>query len=166
MLKRWKEKERWTGRRRSEPCGGQEEEEGQTDKRTVRRKSEPCGQMDKKMEEKEGRRSEKEEVKRYRRRKFTSWTETKAGGETDRRCTPRRRSEPCGVLHVQLVPLANRKRKEMLQRRTGCRRSCSKGVQQDVQQEVQEEVRQMGRDQPEAIEPLDNSKKIRTLATN
>lgn len=164
MLRRWKEKERWTGRRRSEPCGGEEEEEaeeeGQTDKRTVRRKSEPCGQMDKKMEEKkEGRTSEEEEVKRYRRRKSTSWTETKAGGETDRRCTPRRRSEPCGVLHVQLVPLANRKRKEMLQRRTGCRRSCS----EEVQQEVQEEVRQMARGRPEAIGPLDNSKKIRKI---
>lgn len=59
MLRKWKDKERWSGRRRSEPFGGREdededEEQRKTDRRArqthkwmLRRKSEPCGQMEK-----------------------------------------------------------------------------------------------------------------------
>ncbi|TMS01712.1 hypothetical protein E3U43_016767, partial [Larimichthys crocea] len=74
MLRKWKEKERWTGRRRSEPYGGGEQEEDeeerqtdrrdrQTHKRMLRRKSEPCGltEEDEKMEEKKTESSWKKE---------------------------------------------------------------------------------------------------------
>lgn len=193
MLRKWKEKERWTGRRRSEPYGGgeeeeEEEEERQTDRRMLRRKSEPCGQTegDEKMEEKNSERGRKkerrksessveEEVRRDRRRKETgrrtekrksaSWVmvEDKAGGQTDRRRTVRRRSEPCGVLYVQLLPLSNRKRKELLQRRTGRRTSCS--VEGDGQTDRTQEYRGISRGRSEPVGPLDNSKQKEYMNT-
>ncbi|XP_044032204.1 capping protein inhibiting regulator of actin dynamics-like [Siniperca chuatsi] len=196
MLRKWKEKERWTGRRRSEPYGGgeeeEEEEERQTDRRDrqthrrmLRRKSEPCGQMeeDEKREEKkserkkERRRSEpsvEEEEDRKRtetgrgkeRRKSASWimAEDRAGGQADRRQreadrrTLRRRSEPCGILHVQLLPLSNRKRRELLQRRTGRRTSCSEEGDGQTDRRQGDEFRPMTRGRSEPIGPLDNSK--------
>ncbi|KAG7239509.1 hypothetical protein INR49_028875 [Caranx melampygus] len=187
MLKKWKEKERWTGRRRSEPyiVGEEEEEEEdrQRDRRgrqMQRRRSEPCGhtEEDQKMQEKkkktnwkkERRKSEsnmEEEDKNDRRRmemgrgkerrKSASWmmVEDRAGGQTDKKQretdgrTLRRRSEPCGILYVQLLPLSNRKRKELLQRRTGCKMSCSK-----------EEEEQMTGDTLDHINPLDNTQSM------
>lgn len=185
MLRKWKEKERWTGRRRSEPyAGGEEEEEEeerqtdrrdrQADRRMLRRKSEPCGPMDGevKMEEnksagrwKERRKSEssvEEEVRRDRRRaerrKSTSWiiVEDNTGGQTDRRQMTRRRSEPCGVLYVQLLPLSNRKRKELLQRRMGHRKSCSEDG--DGASAGTQEVRKMSRGRSDPTGPLAHSK--------
>lgn len=185
MLRKWKEKERWTGRRRSEPyAGGEEEEEEeerqtdrrdrQADRRMLRRKSEPCGSMDGevKMEEKKsaGRRKERrksessveEEVRRDRRRaerrKSASWiiVEDNAEGQTDRRLMTRRRSEPCGVLYVQLLPLSNRKRKELLQRRMRHRKSCSEDG--DGASAGTQEVRQMSRGRSDPTGPLDHSK--------
>ncbi|KAM3593615.1 uncharacterized protein V6R79_017202 [Siganus canaliculatus] len=158
MLRKWKEKERWTGRRRSEPYAAEEEEEEEeeeqrrcTDRRRheLRRRSDPSCRwtedgVDAEEKKKERRKSEpnmEEEFSKDRkkaetgrgRRKSTSWmmVEDRAGGQTDGRRreedgrTLRRRSEPCGVLHVQLLPLSNRKRRELLQRRTGRRTSCS-----------------------------------------
>lgn len=187
MLRKWKEKERWTERRRSEPYGGEEEEEEEEDRtdrpldrRMLRRKSEPYGQVeDEKIEEKksesirkkERRKSEssaEEEVRKDRRRtetgrgngrrKSASWimVEDRAGGQTDSGRTPRRRSEPCGILYVQLLPLSTRKRKELLQRRTGRRTSCSEerlGLMDRTPH-----FRQMTRGRSEPIGPLDNSK--------
>lgn len=153
MLRRWREKERWTGRRRSEPCGGgeeEEEDETQTDRRVFRRKSDPCGQME-------------EEVRRDRRRtetrKSSSWVmaEDRAGGQAEDRRTLRRRSEPCGVLYVQLLPLSNRKRRELLQRRTGRRTSCSE--ERYGRTDRTQESRRMSRGRSEPVGPLDNSKK-------
>ncbi|XP_035854133.1 5'-AMP-activated protein kinase subunit gamma-2 [Sander lucioperca] len=166
MMKRWKETERWTERRKSEPYGGEEEEEEQeTDRRMLRRKSEPFGRMQEKCErgKKERRKSEshvEEEERKERKRTETgggrerrtsaSWilAQDGAGGsrhdgektdrkqtdrkqtdrkqmDEDRRALLRRRSEPCGVLHVQLLPVSDRKRRELLLRRTGRRASCS-----------------------------------------
>lgn len=159
VLRKWKEKERWTGRRRSEPYAGgdedeEEEDEGEEtkkenrDRRMMRRKSEPCGATEEDQTEEKKKSSarrerrtsepsaEEEEVRRDRRRaepgrgrerrKSTSWlmAEDRAAGQADG-TKLRRRSEPCGVLHVQLLPLSGRRRRELLQRRTGRRASCS-----------------------------------------
>lgn len=157
MLRKWKEKERWTGRRRSEPYGGGEEEEEEEERKTdrrdrqihrqmLRRTSEPCGQTEAEEEteedektdlKKERRKSETnmdEEDKKEKRRtevgrgkerkKSTSWITVEDRGQVDRK-TLRRRSEPCGVLYVQLLPLSSRKRRELLHRRTGRRTSYS-----------------------------------------
>lgn len=150
MLRRWREKERWTGRRRSEPCGGgeeEEEDETQTDRRVFRRKSEPCGQT-----EEDRRRAETGQG--TDRRKSSSWVmaEDRAGGQAEGGRTLRRRSEPCGVLYVQLLPLSNRKRRELLQRRTGRRKSCSE------ERHRTQESRRMSRGRSEPVGPLDNSK--------
>ncbi|TMS01526.1 hypothetical protein E3U43_017842, partial [Larimichthys crocea] len=195
MLRKWKEKERWTGRRRSEPYGGGEQEEDeeerqtdrrdrQTHKRMLRRKSEPCGltEEDEKMEEKKTESSwkkerqksesimEEEDRKNRRRtetggggarRKSASWAmvEDRAGGQVDRRQreadrrTLRRRSEPCGILHVQLFPVSNRKRKELLHRRTG--RRMEEGGQTDGEQ--RDGFRQMTRGRSEPTGPLDKT---------
>lgn len=205
MLRKWKEKERWTGRRRSEPYGGGEEEEEdedeeerktdrrdrQTHKRMLRRTSEPCGQMEEgqKKEEKksdggwkkESRKSEfkVEEDRKDRRRtetgrgkdrrKSASWimVDDKAGGQTDRRQkesdrrTLRRRSEPCSLLYVQLLPLSNRKRRELLQRRTGRRTSCSEEGYGHTNRRQGDGQMTRGRSEP--IGPLDNSKTAWTL---
>lgn len=190
MLKKWKDKERWTGRRRSEPFGGRDEEE-EEERRTylrhrlmLRRKSEPCGQMedDGKTEEKkksdrrkERRKSEpnvEEENRRERmrtdrgkeRRKSTSFivVEDQAGGQADKRRreidrkTLRRRSEPSGVLHLQLLPLSFRKRRELLLRRTGRRTSCSEEA--DGQMNRRRGDGEMTRGTSEPIGPLDHSK--------
>ncbi|XP_067341656.1 5'-AMP-activated protein kinase subunit gamma-2-like isoform X7 [Channa argus] len=201
MLRKWKEKERWTGRRRSEPYGGGEEEEeeeakeeerktGKKDmemqRRMLRRKSEPCGHMggDQKMEDKkseEGRRKERrksesnieEEDRKDRtrtemgsgkeRRMSASWImeEDIVEGQTNRRqkevdkSTLRRRSEPYGVLYVQLLPLSNRKRRELLQRRTGCRMSYSE--ERDGQTDKKLGDGQMTRGRLEPMGPLDNT---------
>lgn len=72
MLKKWKDKERWTGRRRSEPFeGGEEEDEEdvrdkQTHRRMLRRKSEPFGttEEEEKMVEKKSEGSRKKERRR------------------------------------------------------------------------------------------------------
>lgn len=181
VLRKWKEKERWTGRRRSEPyAGGNEEEEGEETKREnrdrltygrmMRRKSEPCGATEEDQTEekkKSGARRERrtcepsveeEAVRRDRRRaepgrgrerrKSTSWlmAEDRAAGQADG-TKPRRRSEPCGVLHVQLLPVSGRRRRELLQRRTGRRASCS-----------EEEERHMTRGRSDPAGPLDYSK--------
>lgn len=204
MQRKWKEKERWTGRRRSEPYGGAEEEgeeERQTDKKErqthrwmMRRKSEPCGltEEDKKMEEKKsesGRKKERrksesnieEEDSKDRkmmetgrgkeRRKSASWimVEDGIGGQMDRRQreadrrTLRRRSEPCGVLHVQLLPLSNRRRRELLQRRMGRRTSCSEEGDRQRDRRQGDGFRQMTRGRSQPIGPLDNSKSTSTL---
>lgn len=183
VLRKWKEKERWTGRRRSEPYAGgneEEEDEGEETKkenrdrltygRMMRRKSEPCGATEEDQTEekkKSGARRERrtyepsveeEEVRRDRRRaepgrgrerrKSTSWlmAEDRAAGQADG-TKLRRRSEPCGVLHVQLLPLSGRRRRELLQRRTGRRASCS-----------EEEECHMTRGRSDPIGPLDYSK--------
>ncbi|XP_078018993.1 uncharacterized protein LOC117265042 isoform X2 [Epinephelus lanceolatus] len=196
MLKKWKEKERWTGRRRSEPYGGGEEEEEeeadrrdrQTHKMMVRRKSEPCGQTDRelKMEDKksesgskkEHRKSEsnmEEEDRKDRkrtetgrnkdRRKSASWimAEDRAAGQTGKRqreadrCRMRRRSEPCGILYVQLLPLSNRKRRELLQRRTGRRTSFSEEGDGRKDRTQGHEFGQMTRGRSEPVGPLDKT---------
>lgn len=202
MLRKWKEKERWTGRRRSEPYGrGEEEDEDEEErkadrrdrqihKRMLRRTSEPCGQMEEgqKKEEKksdggwrkESRTSElkvEEEDRKDRRRtqtgrgkdrrKSASWimVDDKAGGQMDSRQkgldrrTLRRRSEPCSLLYVQLLPLSNRKRRELLQRRTGRRTSCS----EEGYGHTDRRHGQMTRGRSEPIGPLDNSKTAWTL---
>lgn len=201
MLRKWKEKERWTERRRSEPYGGREEEEEDEDeeqrktdrrdrqihKRMLRRKSEPCGQTeeDQKTEEKKSEGGRKKEYRKFEsnmeeedrkdrrktetgrgkdRRKSASWiiVDDKAGGQTDRRQkevdrrTLRRRSEPCSLLYVQLLPLSNRKRRELLQKRTGRRMSCSEEV--DGQTNRRHGDGQMTRGRSEPIGPLDYSK--------
>ncbi|XP_076744743.1 5'-AMP-activated protein kinase subunit gamma-2 isoform X1 [Maylandia zebra] len=180
VLRKWKEKERWTGRRRSEPYAGgneEEEDEGEETKkenrdrltygRMMRRKSEPCGATEEDQTEekkKSGARRERrtyepsveeEEVRRDRRRaepgrgrerrKSTSWlmAEDRAAGQADG-TKLRRRSEPCGVLHVQLLPLSGRRRRELLQRRTGRRASCS-----------EEEECHMTRGRSDPVGPLD-----------
>lgn len=94
MLRKWKEKERWSSRRRSEPCGREEEEEVQTDRRMTRRKSEPC-----------------ERVK-----DSSSWVLQGPGGHADGRWSRRRRSEPCTT---QLLPVSNRASKDP-RRGTSC----------------------------------------------
>lgn len=157
MLRKWKEKERWSGRRRSEPYGEEEEEEEerQADRQMSRRRSEPYGQMQE--EKKECRSTEvEEEWRRGRRRNSSSWilTEDRAEGHMDRRGTRRRRSEPCGTLHIQLLPVSNRKRKELLKRRTGGT-SCSELGRPRTAAEVRHLPR--GRSQPTG--PLDHSKK-------
>lgn len=182
VLRKWKEKERWAGRRRSEPYVGgeedneeEEEEERKMEKRDRhwqmrRRKSEPCAQTEgeEKMEEKkksdgrkERRKSEpnvEEEVRKERkkmeagrgreRRKSTSWlmAEERAAGQVDRKKV-RRRSEPCGVLHIQLLPVSGRKRRELLQRRVGHRTSCS-----------EEEEHHASRGRSDPTSPPDHSK--------
>lgn len=182
VLRKWKEKERWTGRRRSEPYAGgneEEEDEGEETKkenrdkltygRMMRRKSEPCGATEEDQTEekkKSGARRERrmyepsveEEVRRDRRRaepgrgrerrKSTSWlmAEDRAAGQADG-TKLRRRSEPCGVLHVQLLPLSGRRRRELLQRWTGRRASCS-----------EEEECHMTRGRSDPVGPLDYSK--------
>nr|XP_046227885.1 uncharacterized protein LOC124049846 [Scatophagus argus] len=200
MLKKWKEKERWTGRRRSEPCGGREEQEEEeeekqmdtrdrrTQRRMLRRKSEPCGQTeeDKKGEEKKSENSRKKERRKSEsnmeveerkerkrietgggkeRKKSASWImmEDRTGGQTDStqreadRRTARRRSEPCGILYVQLLPLSNRKRRELLQRRTGRRMSCSEQGDTQMDRRRGDEFRQMTRGRSEPIGPLDDT---------
>lgn len=156
MLRKWKEKERWSGRRRSEPYGAEEEEEEerQVNRRMTRRKSEPCGQMQEEKKECRRRDSVEEEWGRGRRRHSSSvmTTEDKAGGHLDRRCTRRRRSEPCGTLHIQLLPVSNRKRKELLKRHAGGT-SCSELVQPRTAAEDRHVPR--GRSQPTG--PLDHS---------
>lgn len=181
VLRKWKEKERWTGRRRSEPYAGgdedeEEEDEGEEtkkenrDRRMMRRKSEPCGATEEDQTEEKKKSSarrerrtsepsaEEEEVRRDRRRaepgrgrerrKSTSWlmAEDRAAGQADG-TKLRRRSEPCGVLHVQLLPLSGRRRRELLQRRTGRRASCS-----------EEEECHMTRGRSDPAGPLDYSK--------
>lgn len=184
VLRKWKEKERWTGRRRSEPyAGGNEDEEDEgeemkmesrdrlTDRRMMRRKSEPCGATEEEDQTEEKKKSgvrrerrmsepsvEEEEVRRDRRRaepgrgrerrKSTSWlmAEDRAAGQADG-MKLRRRSEPCGVLHVQLLPLSGRRRRELLQRRTGRRASCS-----------EEEECHMTKGRSDPAGPLDYSK--------
>lgn len=106
MPRRWKEKERWSSRRRSEPCGGEEEKE-QTDRRMTRRKSEPCGRV------KDCRRTEC--VEEWT-RKSSSWVLQGPGGHTDGKWSRRRRSEPCTT---QLLPVSNRTSKD-LRRGTSC----------------------------------------------
>lgn len=177
MQRKWRETERWTGRRRSEPCGGgeeEEEDERQTDRRMLRRTSEPCGQMEEETKSESARKKERrksessveEEVRRraetgrgVEKRKSSSWVmaEDRAGGQADKRRTLRRRSEPCGVLYVQLLPLSNRKRKELLQRRTGRRTSCSE--EGCGRTDRTQEQRRMSRGRSEPVGPLDNSKK-------
>lgn len=183
MLRKWKEKERWTGRRRSEPYGGEEEEDRTDrpiDRRMLRRKSEPYGQVeDEKIEEKKSESSRKkerrksessveEEVRKDRRRTETGrgngrrksasciMVEDRARLQMDSRWTPRRRSEPCGILYIQLLPLSTRKRKELLQRRTGRRTSCSEERPGLMDRTL--DFRQMTRGRSEPIGPLDNSK--------
>ncbi|XP_070842723.1 uncharacterized protein [Chaetodon trifascialis] len=197
MVRKWKEKERWTGRRRSEPYGGgeEEEEERQTDRRDrhmhrhmLRRKSEPCGhtEEDEKMEEKKSESSRKKERRKsesslqeedrkdgkrtetgrgQERRKSASWimVEDRAGGQMDRRqkeadrWTLRQRSEPCGTLYVQLPPLSNRKKRELLQRRMGRRMSCSEEGGGQMDRRDGDEFRQMTRGRSEPVGPLDNT---------
>lgn len=157
MLRKWKEKERWSGRRRSEPYGAEEEEEEeerQMDRRMTRRKSEPCGQMQEEKKECRRRDSEEEEWRRGRRRNSSSlmMTEDRAGGHLDRRCTRRRRSEPCGTLHLQLLPVSNRKRKELLRRPAGGM-SCSELVQPRT---AAAEDRHVPRGRPQPAGPLDH----------
>nr|XP_019964484.1 PREDICTED: actin cytoskeleton-regulatory complex protein pan1-like [Paralichthys olivaceus] len=182
MLRKWKERERWIGRRRSEPCGAEEKdkEERQTDRTDrlmLRRKSEPCGQTEdfQKMEEKTSERMRKKERRKSEsnmdeedrkdrkktemgrgkgRRKSASWimAEDREGGQMDRRQkeadrgTLRRRSEPCSILYIQLLPLSGRKRRELLQRRTGRRTSSSA-----------DREGQMMAGTSEPIRPLDNT---------
>lgn len=158
MLRKWKEKERWTGRRRSEPYGGEEEdeEERQIDRQMTRRKSEPCGQMQEERKEFRRTKSIEEEWRKGKRRNSSSWimTEDRPGGHTDRRCTHRRRSEPSGTLHIQLLPVSNRKRKELLKRRTGGT-SCSEMVQPGT---AAAEDRHMPRGRSHPTRPLAHSK--------
>lgn len=194
MLGRLKDKDRWTGRRRSEPYGGAQEEEdedrprdsklGQTSGWMLRRKSEPCGQTEgEKMKQrkksgwkKERRKSEtsiEDEDRRDRRktemrrlkdtRKSASWmVEDRAGGQVDRKQKDidgkmlRRRSEPCNILYVQLLPLSSRKRRELLWRRTGRRMSCTVG--ETAQMDRSRDEGQMTRGRSAPIGPLDNSK--------
>lgn len=140
MLRKWKEKERWTRRRRSEPCGGEEEEEeGQTDRRMTRRKSEPCGRL------KDCRRTEC--VEEEWTRKSSSWVleGPGAGGHADRRWTRRRRSEPCATLHSHPLPVSNR---------SAGGTSCSELEQPGTAAEVRHGSR--GRSQPAG--PLERSK--------
>lgn len=142
MLRKWKEKERWTRRRRSDPCGGEEEEEGQTARQMTRRKSEPCGRV------KDCRRTESAEEEWTR--KSGSWVLEGPGGHMDRRWTRRRRSEPCATVHDQLLPVSNRK-----ELRTGSGgTSCSELGQPRTAAEVRHGSR--GRVQPAAL--LDHSK--------
>lgn len=137
-------------RRRSEPSAGAEEEEEedrktdlgqrQIHRRMMRRQSEPCGRMeDRRRSEwrKSGSIMEEEDKtekgRKAGRRQSVScmMVEDRPGGHVDRgqrdmdKKTVRRRSEPCGVLYVQLLPLSLRKKRELLQRRTGRRASCS-----------------------------------------
>lgn len=166
-------RERHTGRR-----------ERQTGRWMLRRKSEPCAQMEEeeKVEErksetgwkKERRRSELnmegdgKEIKRMaemerekERRKSASWTMVDGTGrqmdrkhkETDRR-TLRRRSEPCGTMYVQLLPMSNRKRKDLLQRQTGLRTSCR----EEGDREQTDGYREMARGTSEPISSPGNSK--------
>ncbi|XP_056155113.1 uncharacterized protein LOC130129560 [Lampris incognitus] len=155
MLRRWRETERWTRRRKSEPCGGveeeEEEEEGterqtdrrkkrQTDRWTLRRRSEPCTGATEEEEDKSQGMKRKDEKRRRRKsepsilvqpemdrqtERQTDRQRKETGGrsgEADERML-RRRSEPCGALYIQLLPLSDRKRKELLERRTGRRKS-------------------------------------------
>lgn len=165
MLRKWKEKERWSGRRRSEPYGAEEEEEEerQINRRMTRRKSEPCGQMQEEKKECRRRDSVEEEWRRGRRRNSSSvmMTEDKAGGHLDRRCTRRRRSEPCSTLHIQLLPVSNRKRKELLKRHAGGM-SCSELVQPRTAAEDRHVPR--GRSQPAG--PLDHSEQTHSNHNN
>ncbi|XP_023252698.1 5'-AMP-activated protein kinase subunit gamma-1-like [Seriola lalandi dorsalis] len=107
------------------------------------------------MDEEDGKDGRRMETGRGReRRKSASWimVEDRAGGQTDRkpketdRRTLRRRSEPCGILYVQLLPLSIRKRRQLLQRRTGRRTSCS-----------EEGDGQMSRDRLEPFDLLDKT---------
>lgn len=182
VLGKWKEKERWTGRRRSEPYRGGQEEEEDTGGRMLKRDSGPCGQMDEEnareterqrsktnMEE-DGKKDRKrtEADRRTERRNSESWmiAEDRAGGQTDRRQremdrrTMQPRSEPCGVLHVQLLPLSSRKRRELLQRRTGHRTSCSEVAKGRMDRKPGEGSGHMTRAKSEPISPLGNSKPL------
>lgn len=166
MLRKWKEKERWTGRRRSEPYGGEEEEEEerQIDRQMTRRKSEPFGQMQEERKECIRTKSIEEEWRVGRRRNSSSWimTEDRAGGYTDRRCTHRRRSEPSGTLHIQLLPVSSRKRKELLKRRTGGA-SYSETVQPGT---AAAEERHMPRGRSHPTRPLAHSKQNQNNQNN
>ncbi|XP_039646905.1 5'-AMP-activated protein kinase subunit gamma-2-like, partial [Perca fluviatilis] len=128
-------------RRRSEPFARMQENSGKKE----RRKSESH------VEEEERKERKRTESGRGReRRTSASWILAQDGargsrhdgGQTDRKQTNRkqtdrkqtdrkqttlrrRSSEPCGVLHIQLLPVSDRKRRELLQRRTGRRASCS-----------------------------------------
>ncbi|KAM9337109.1 5'-AMP-activated protein kinase subunit gamma-1-like [Symphorus nematophorus] len=85
----------------------------------------------------------------------------KARGQTDRkqreadRRALRRRSEPSGILYVQLLPLSNRKRRELLQRRTGRRKSCSEDGAGQTDSRPGDEFGHMTRGRSEPIGPLD-----------
>jgi len=173
MLRKRNDKERWTGRRRSEPFGRgeEEEEEKRTDvglrhmqRRMLRRRSEPCGQMEEEEKTKEKKKElrkpetnveEEEElngtgtsVGRERRMSVSCVVvEDGAGGQVDRRQKAvRRRSEPCGV---HPLPLSFRRRREL---RTGRRTSCSEEA--DRRRGDGQVTR--GTSQPAG--PLDNSK--------
>lgn len=164
---------------------GEEEEERRTDvrkthRRMLRRSSEPCGQTDgegdmretknceKRREYKRSKTREEQDCRRQEnrggeRRKSTScvMVEDIGGCQGDRlhnaadRKAVRRRSEPCGVLYVQLLPLSFRKRRDLLLRRTGRRLSCSK---EGAGAEDRMTVGQMCRGTSEPVGPLDNSK--------
>lgn len=173
MLKKWKDKDRWMERRRSEPSDGGEEEDRRTDlrhrqthRRMLRRKSEPCGQMerDEKNEEKSNWTRSESTIKEDRMEtgsgkdqgKCSTMVEDRVGGQVDRiqrdmdRKWMRRRSEPCGALHVQLLHLSVRKRW------TGRRTSCSKGEDRQVDRRLEDD--QITRGTSEPIGPLNNSK--------
>ncbi|XP_042256066.1 5'-AMP-activated protein kinase subunit gamma-2-like [Thunnus maccoyii] len=132
-----------------------EEKKSERGRKKERRKSEPN------MEEEDRKDRGRTDTGRGKeRRKSASWmmAEDRAGGQTDRRQreadrrTSRRRSEPCGILYVQLLPLSNRKRRELLQRRTGRRMSCSEDADGPT-----DEFGQMTRGRSEPIGPLGNN---------
>ncbi|KAM4718734.1 5'-AMP-activated protein kinase subunit gamma-2-like [Anableps anableps] len=159
MLRRWRDKERWTERRRSEPSAGGQEEDRKTDlgqRRMLRRRSEPCGQVDMEGRKRsDWRKSDaimEEEDKMDGRRQSVSsvMVEDRVRGYVDRK-TMRRRSEPYGVLYVQLLPLSFRKRRELLQRRTGQSASCSEDG------DRRRGDRHMSRGTSEPTGPLDNT---------
>ncbi|KAM4533742.1 uncharacterized protein PAE49_022150 isoform 2-T2 [Odontesthes bonariensis] len=104
VLRRRKDKERWTGRRRSEPFGGAEEEEDrrtdvrQIHRRMLRRRSEPCGQME---EEERTKEKKKSEWKHRRSEPCGQMEEEERTKEKKKSEWKRRRSEPCGQMEEE-----------------------------------------------------------------
>ncbi|XP_036073352.1 5'-AMP-activated protein kinase subunit gamma-2 isoform X1 [Oryzias melastigma] len=142
-------------RRNSEPCGQTNEDEKE---RKNREKRTEC-KRSKSREEQDYSRQEKRGEER-RRSASCVMVEDRGGCQGDRlrnavdRKTVRRRSEPCGVLYIQLLPLSFRKRRDLLLRRTGRRLSCSK---EGASAEDRMTVGQMRRGMSEPVGPLDNT---------
>ncbi|MEQ2245967.1 hypothetical protein ILYODFUR_033560 [Ilyodon furcidens] len=191
VLRKWKDKERWMERRRSEPSARGEEEEDerktdlghrQTHRRLLRRRSEPCGRMEKDEKTEERRKSDwrksdsitEEGDKMEKGRVSCIMLEDRVRGHEDRRQrdmdrkTMRRRSEPCGILYVQLLPLSCRKRRDLLQRRTGRSTSCSDDGDWRMDRRGGDRCPDhMSRGTSEPVGPLENSKinVVITIAT-